>query len=43
MKIESVSDYLAKCFANPIAKDDDMLLFYRGVNQIYPNTLTENY
>jgi hypothetical protein len=36
MEIKSVSDFMARCFANPLLKKDGVSVFYRGVNKIYP-------
>ncbi|MDR1230888.1 MAG: FRG domain-containing protein [Spirochaetaceae bacterium] len=36
MEIKSVSDFMARCSANPLLKQDGVTVFYRGVNRIYP-------
>jgi hypothetical protein len=35
-EIRTVSDFMAKCFNNPLLKKHDMTVFYRGVNKVYP-------
>jgi len=34
MTITSISGFLEKCFSNPLLKDDEKTIFYRGANQI---------
>ncbi|MDR0375597.1 MAG: FRG domain-containing protein [Treponema sp.] len=36
MEIKSISDFMAKCFSNPLLKRNDLTVFYRGVNRIFP-------
>jgi len=37
MQITSVSEFLAKCLGNPLVKRAETTVFYRGVNQFFPN------
>lgn len=36
MEIKSVSDFIAKCFRNPLLRGKEYAVFYRGVNTEYP-------
>jgi len=38
MAITSISGFLEKCFSNPLLKDDEKTVFYRGVNEIFKET-----
>jgi len=38
MAITSISDFLEKCFSNPLVKKENTTLFYRGVNEIFKET-----
>ena len=35
--IDSVGEYIEKCFSNPSLKKNDMQIFYRGVGEVFPN------
>jgi hypothetical protein len=36
MEIKSVNEFMARCSASPLAKQNGVTMFYRGVNRIYP-------
>jgi hypothetical protein len=36
MAITSISEFLEKCFSNPLVKKENTTLFYRGMNQEFP-------
>ncbi|GAB6392751.1 MAG: FRG domain-containing protein [Treponematales bacterium] len=36
MAITSISEFLEKCFCNPLVKKENTTLFYRGMNQEFP-------
>ncbi|MDR1127296.1 MAG: FRG domain-containing protein [Treponema sp.] len=36
MEIKSISDFMKQCFSNLLLKRDDLTVFYRGVNRVYP-------
>ena len=39
MEITSISGFMEKCFGNPLLKKEDITVFYRGVNEIFPREI----